>query len=194
MKLKMGKAVGEDCIPNEFLRCSNMGMKLTILHLFNQCLSNGVYPWNVSIVTPLHKKGDRANPDNYRAIAVSSAIGKLFSSILLERLVLFRNAHCQDPPNQLGFCKEAQTADHIFTLSTCIDKYLGKKKRLLSCFIDYRKAFDSVSREALLYKLANLGIKGRLLECIKHMYSNSKAKIKLLGKLSKALDVLVGTE
>ena len=66
-----------------------MGMKLSILHLFNQCLSNGVYPWNVSLVTPLHKKGDRANPDNYRAIAVSSAIGKLFSNILLERLVKF---------------------------------------------------------------------------------------------------------
>jgi hypothetical protein len=106
MRLKMGKAVGEDCIPNEFLRCSNMGRKLTILHLFNHCLSNGVYPWNVSIVTPLHKKGDRTNPDNYRAIAVSSAIGKLFSSILLERLVLFRNAHCQDPPNQLGLVRK----------------------------------------------------------------------------------------
>ena len=194
MKLKLGKAVGEDCVPNEFLRCSNMGMKLSILHLFNQCLSNGVYPWNVSLVTPLHKKGDRANPDNYRAIAVSSAIGKLFSNILLERLVKFRNVQCPDPPNQLGFCKEAQTADHIFTLSTCIEKYLGAKKRIYSCFIDFKKAFDSVSREALLYKLANLGIEGRFLDCIKHMYSNSKAKIKLLGKLSNALDVLVGTE
>ena len=83
-KLKMGKAVGEDCVPNEFLRYSNAGLRLSILHLFNQCLANGVYPWNVSLVTPLHKKGDRANPDNYRAIAVSSAIGKLFSNILLE--------------------------------------------------------------------------------------------------------------
>ena len=76
--LKLGKAVGEDCIPNEFLRSSNMGIKLMNLHVFNQCLAIRIYPWNTSIVTPLHKKGDRANPDNYRAIAVSSAIGKLF--------------------------------------------------------------------------------------------------------------------
>ena len=120
----------------------------------------------VALVTPLHKKGDRANPDNYRAIAVSSAIGKLFSNILLERLVKFRNVQCPDPPNQLGFCKEAQTADHIFTLSTCIEKYLGAKKRIYSCFIDFKKAFDSVSREALLYKLANLGIEGRFLDSL----------------------------
>jgi hypothetical protein len=109
-------------------------------------------------------------------------------------MIKFRNSHCPDPPNQLGFCKEAQTADHIFTLSTCIEKYIGVKKRVYSCFIDFKKAFDSVSREALLYKLANIGIQGRYLDCIKHMYSNSKAKIKLLGKLTKALDVLVGTE
>ena len=193
-KLKMGKAVGEDCVPNEFLRCSNAGLRLSILHLFNQCLANGVYPWNVSLVTPLHKKGDRANPDNYRAIAVSSSIGKLFSNILLERLISYRNIACPDPPNQLGFCKEAQTADHIFTLNTCISKYLGMKQRVYSCFIDFRKAFDSVSREALIYKLSTLGIQGRFINCMRHMYANSRAKIKLLGKLSQALDVLVGTE
>ncbi|KAL5271652.1 hypothetical protein ACHWQZ_G002057 [Mnemiopsis leidyi] len=193
-KLKAGKAVGEDCVPNEFLRCSNVGLRLSILHLFNQSLANGVYPWNTSIVTPLHKKGDRANPDNYRAIAVSSSIGKLFSNILLERLISYRNIACPDPSKQLGFCKEAKTADHIFTLTTCINKYLGLKQRVYSCFIDFRKAFDSVSREALIYKLSILGIQGRFIDCMRHMYSHSRAKIKLLGKLSQALDVSVGTE
>ena len=179
---------------NEFLICSNTQLRLSTLHLFNQCLKNGVYPWNVALITPLHKKGDRYNPDNYRAIAVSSALGKLFSNILLERLTYFRQSCCPDPPNQLGFCKEAQTTDHIFTLTTCINKYLSLKQRVHSCFIDFRKAFDSVSRDALLFKLSKLGINGRYLECIRHMYSNSRAKIKLLDKLSRAIDVTVGTE
>ena len=43
-KLKVGKATGEDCISNEFLICPNMQLKLTTLHLFNQCLENGIYP------------------------------------------------------------------------------------------------------------------------------------------------------
>ncbi|KAL5260786.1 hypothetical protein ACHWQZ_G010815 [Mnemiopsis leidyi] len=119
-----GRAAGEDCISNEFLLYSNTQLRLAVLNLFNQCLDNGIYPWNTSIVTPLHKKGDRYNPDNYRAIAVSSAIGKLFSSVLLKRLVSYRLLCCPDPPNQLGFCKEAQTVDHIFTLDTCISKYI----------------------------------------------------------------------
>ena len=192
--LRKGKAAGEDCISNEFLLNSNTQLRLAVLNLFNQCLDNGVYPWNTSIVTPLHKKGDRYNPDNYRAIAVSSAIGKLFSNVLLKRLVSYRLLCCPDPPNQLGFCKEAQTVDHIFTLDTCISKYIKQGKRLYSCFIDFKKAFDSVKREALLFKLSQLNIKGKLFDCIHHMYSHSTAKIKMLGKLSKAINVQVGTE
>ena len=71
---------------------------------------------------------------------------------------------------------------------------MPKGEYLYSCFIDYRKAFDTVCREALLFKLFNLGIKGKFFNCIHHMYTNSKAKIKLINKISEAIDVLVGTE
>ena len=193
-KLKKGKAIGEDCISNEFLIHSSSHLRIALLKLFNECLKNGIYPWSTSIITPLHKKGDLANPDNYRAIAVCSALGKCFSNILLSRLMVYRHQNCPDPPNQLGFCKMAQTSDHIFTLSTCINKYLKQKKRLYSCFIDFRKAFDTVCREALLFKLCKLGIQGRFFSCLTYMYTHSKAKIKLLNKLSKSMDVLIGTE
>ena len=43
-KLKPGKALGKDCIPNEFLRSSNIGIKLMNLHVFNQCLAIRIYP------------------------------------------------------------------------------------------------------------------------------------------------------
>ena len=194
-RLKNGKAVAEDLIANEFVKTSNEPLLKGILHLFNQCLHLGVYPWSTSVVTPLHKKGDLYDPNNYRAIAVASNLGKLFASILLQRLLTFRQTYNPDTPNQLGFCKAAQTCDHIFTLSTCIEKYIKKfKDRLYTCFIDYAKAFDSVCREALLYKLWKMGIQGKFFRCIEYMYKNSKAKIKLLNKLSEEIDIACGTE
>ena len=193
-KLKNGKAIAEDCVLNEFLKSASLMLRKAILKLFNECLEHGVYPWNTALITPLHKKGDKYDPNNYRAIAVGSNLGKLFSSILLERMIAFRNERCPDPINQLGFCKGGQTSDHILTMNTCIQKYLGKKEYMYACFIDYQKAFDTVCREALLYKLYNLGINGRFFECLKNMYSNSKAKIKLLNKVSDTIDVLIGTE
>ena len=121
-------------------------------------------------------------------------LGKLFSNILLERLISFRSAYCPDTNNQLGFVKEAQTSDHVFTLNTCIEKYLKQKKRLYTCFVDYRKAFDTVCREALLFKLSKLGIKGNFFNCVQYMYQKSRAKLKLLNKISETIDILIGTE
>ena len=193
-KLKNGKASAEDCITNEFLKNCSPLLRKCIARVFNECLDKGVYPWNVALVTPLHKKGDKYNPDNYRAIAVGSNLGKLFANILLDRLISFRNSNCPDPINQLGFCKDAQTSDHIFVLNTCIQKHLSQGEYLYSCFIDFKKAFDTVCREALLYKLYNLGVRGKFFNCLHHMYTNSKAKIKLIHKISESLDVIVGTE
>ena len=121
---KRGKTVAEDLIPNEFLKSSSFEMLRAVLHLFNQFLLHGAYPWSTSLVTPLHKKGDTYNPNNYPAIAVASNLGKLFSSILLRRLIVFRSMTNPGTPNQLSFCKNAQTADHTVILTTVINKYV----------------------------------------------------------------------
>ena len=194
-KLKNGKAIGEDKILNEFLKSSRSPLLKVVNKLFNSCLDQGIYPWNTNLVNPLFKKGYRYNPDNYRAIVIGSNMGKLFSSILLTRLNAFRTIQCPDTPNQQGFCKKAQTSDHILTLTTCIEKYTKSlKKRVFSCFVDFQKAFDTVSREALLFKLHELGIRGKFFNCLEYMYKNSKAKLKIAQKLSHEIDILAGTE
>ena len=188
-KLKKGKAVAEDGIPNELWIYSTTDTWQVILKVFNECLEYGIYPWNTARITPLHKKGDKADPNNYRAIAVGSNLGKLFSGILLDRLIALKNLNCPDTHNHL--------VNHIFTLSTCIEKHIRKKERLYSCFVDYRQAFHTVSWEALLYKLGKLGMKGNFFKCIQHMYQAyqySTAKLKLLNKISDAIDILIGTE
>ena len=163
--------------------------------IFNYCLSKGIYPWNKSVITPIHKSGDINNPDNYRAIAVSSCLGKTFSSILLNRLINFRNNHCSDPPNQLGFCKGAQTNDHVLTLKTIIEKYRKPgKSNIFACFVDFKKAFDSIRRDLLLSKIANLCINGAFFLVIKNMYEKSTAKIKINNLLSDSFNIDKGTE
>ena len=192
--LKRGKSPGIDGIPNELLKeaCPNTIQLLT--HLYNQCLEHGVYPWNTTVITPIHKKGPKHDPNNYRAIAVGSSLGRVFSTIYLERLVNFRKTHCPDPPNQQGFVKSAQTSDHLLTLHTAIQKGIQNKGRLYTCFIDFRKAFDGLNRDALLLKLLNLGVRGKFFNVLDHMYNNSKARLKLAKKLSDLIDIGIGTE
>ena len=192
--LKNGKASSLDMINSEILKCFDDCYSQFLVNFFNLCYDHSVYPWNESIITPLHKTGDVKNPDNSRGITVSSVLGKLFSTILLERLTKFRKENCPDPPNQLGFTKGAQTYDHIFTMQTIISKYKRSKTPVYSVFVDFKKAFDSVSRQALFYKIAKLGITGKFYKILKNMYSNSSAYIKLSGFLSNKFKISKGTE
>ena len=41
--------------------------------------------WSAGYVIPLHKKGNRNNPNNYRGIALLSNLGKNFTSVLTAR-------------------------------------------------------------------------------------------------------------
>ena len=192
--LKSAKASSDDMVANEILKLLNDSNSDLLTDLLNICLDTGIYPWNTNIITPLHKKGSKDNPDNYRAISVSSAIGKLFSTILLERFVSFRQKTCPDPPNQLGFTKKSQTYDHILTLQTISSKYKKLTQPVYAIFVDFRKAFDSVCRQALFLKLAQNKVTGKFYNVLRDMYSNSIGKIKLSGYISSQFKIEKGTE
>ena len=191
---KNGKSASDDMICNEILKSLSEANLMLLCKVFNQCLSSCTYPWNNSIISPLHKKGCKTDPDNYRAVAVSSTIGKLFSTVILNRLIKYKDDEKPDPVNQLGFAKGAQTYDHILTLNTITSKYKKLKKPIYAVFVDFRKAFDSVCREALFLKMAKLGITGKIFDVLKHMYQNSTGQIKLSGFLSEKFQVNKGTE
>ena len=173
--LKLGKASSRDMNDIEILKSLNPNHRQLLQNIFNVCLTKGVYPWNCSIITPLHKKANKADPDNYRAVAVSSVIGKLFPTILLERLIKYCLENCPDRPNELGFTKKAHTYDHILTMKTIISKYVKLKKPVYAIFVDFIKAFDSVCRQALFLKLAKSNMTGNFFNVLENMYSNSYA-------------------
>ena len=56
-----------------------------LVNLFNRILDTGKYPalWSFGLIVPIHKKDDRSKVENYRGITLLSALGKLFTSIIL---------------------------------------------------------------------------------------------------------------
>ena len=131
--------------------------------------------WNISAITPLHKKDSVFLPDNYRGISITSCLGKCFTSVLTNRLITIIEEH-NIIDDQAAFKKRSRTTDHMFILKGLINKYCVKnKEKLYTCFVDFRKAFDSVWREALLLKLLKLGIGGNFYWLLKHMYNNTNS-------------------
>ena len=133
----------------------------------------------VNFLKPIYKKGSSEDPDNYRGIAIGSALAKLFSIILLNRLTKYINQKKLISVKQIGFMKGTGTSDHIFLLQTIIEKVVRKgKKRLYAAFIDFKKAYDTVDRDLLIRRLKALGINGIFLRNIIAMYKRTEYSIK----------------
>ena len=177
-KLQNNKACGSDKIINEFLKTSAPKLFNVFTLLFNLILKTGIVPsiWTVGVIKPIFKqKGSTADPNNYRGITILSCFGKLFTSVLNERLKDFISVNNLLGNEQAGFRSGFSTVDHIFTLYGMIDILLGKKARLHCAFLDYEKAFDKVDRAFLWEKLLSFGIQGKILNVVKNLYSNAKS-------------------
>ena len=113
---------------------------------------------------------------NYRGITITSCLAKLFNSILNRRLVKFLDDHKSLHYEQIGFRLGCRASDHIFKLKTIICKQFSKSKKLYTCFIDLKKAFDSVLHEALFIKLVKYGIGGKFFISFKiHVFNEQQA-------------------
>ena len=113
------------------------------------------------LITPIFKSGGRNDQTNYRGICVSShasCLGKLFCSILNQRLMEHVNSLNILHNSQNGFLpNNRRTADHVLTLRTLIAKYVHcHQEKVYACSVDFRKAFDSVWHDGLLYKLLQI--------------------------------------
>ena len=118
-------------------------------------------PWSATVGNwcnksnrPLYKiKGDINDPGNYRGITLLSCIGKLFTSVINERLTVFIDSNQIMSEAHAGFRKDYSTTDQIFTLKRIVELFLCQGRRLFCIFVDYSKVFDSTNRATLWKKL-----------------------------------------
>ena len=161
--LKANKAPGLDNLSNEMLACFVENYPFLVIKLFNTILdSKKVIPdWSTGMITPIFKRGSTSDPANYKGISLLSCFGKLFMSLLNNRLMDFCIINNIISQNQLGFLPE----------NNLIQKHCHKNKsNIYSCFIDFGKAFDTIPRDKLLQKLLNYNIKRNFLNTIKKIY------------------------
>ena len=181
--LKNNKASGPDSLINEFYKASCDIIMPFLIRYFNHIFENGLFPsdWSSSILQPIHKKGDVNNPDNYRGISLLNVCSKIYSFIINQRINDWIESCNILGEEQAGFRRNRSTLDHVFTLYAMIQKQLVKHKKLYVAFIDFRKAFDGISREKLWSVLRNIGIRGKMFRALKSMYEFVSTKVRVNG-------------
>ena len=142
------------------------------------------------IILPLFKgKGAKANnKDNYRGITLFPTLCKIYEMILLNRLEKFAKQQGFFSNLQFGFEEGVGCIEASFTILETINHMLERGSNVFGCFLDVRKAFDTVWIDGLLYKLfTELGIEGKMWLAIKDLYTDVKARVLFLARYQESL-------
>ena len=131
----------------------------------------------------LHKKGNTSDIKNYRPISLLPIIYKVFSHILLQRILQTLDFH--QPREQVGFRAGFSTIDHLHVINQLQEKAHEYNIPLCFAFVDYEKAFDSIEFEPIFHALKNHGVDKAYLNIMKHMYNEATSVIHLHTECKK---------
>ena len=117
-------------------------------------------------------KGNKEVCSNHRGITILSIPGKLFAMILLERIRPTFHNHRRS--EQAGFTAGRSTTEHIFAIRQIIEKAKEFNKSTYIAFIDFKAAFDSVSRDSLWKILQIWGVPQELSVIVRQLYTDHR--------------------
>ena len=138
------------------------------------CFDHNIYPdsWAESVILPLFGKGMRRvtkmiKPTTERYLYTISVVNYIYTSIINNRLQEWTEQNSLTGERQAGFKKDYSTVDHMFTLMAMIQEQFALNRKLYVAFIDFEKAFNSISRKLLWHILLKNGIQDSLCKCVR---------------------------
>ena len=170
---------------------------LYLVSLFQYCFTNSTVPksWQTSIIQPIFKgSGHRNDPSTYRGITIQSCITKVFCKVLNNRLRNYLEVNEIIKDEQNGFRKDRSCQDHVSSLYFLLENRKLNKLDTYACFVDFRKAFDSVTRELLWQKMAANGINGKYLDCIQALCTNMTSSVRINDDFSPPFSINRGVK
>ena len=191
-KLKNGKAGGKNGILPELVRCGGSHLWDRLLVLMQDIWREGkvVTDWKNAVVVPIPKKGNLQLCDNWRGISLLDVVGKIFARIIQERLQTI--AEYILPESQCGFRKGRGCVDMIFVARQLMEKAIEHGETLFVLFVDLKKAYDSVPRQALWKVLMKCGVPTRMLGIIQSFHQDMNAEVRVGSAMSESLEVKNG--
>ena len=183
------KSSGADAIGPGVLKKCAYSLCRPLHHLFATSLSNHNIPseWRIHVITPVHKSGDKSLVNNYRPISLLSNTSKILERLIYNKVTCHVSRFMSS--QQFGFLKNRSSVQQLLVL---FDTIMNTDHQIDIIYFDFKKAFDSVPHNELLYKLKAMGISGNLWLWFKSYLLNRQQCVKINNNYSHLLPVLSG--
>ena len=146
----------------------------------------------LSTLVPLikDKLGSLCSSDNYRSIAISSLILKIFDWVLI--ILYGDKLHLDDL--QFGYQAKCSTNMCTWTAVETIDHFMRNGSEVYTCVMDMKKAFDTVQHSVLFQKLLDRKIPAVYVRLLMVMYGKQSANVKWNGSCSASFSIRNGVK
>ena len=162
--------------------------------MWRESLDTGEIPPDLKfqLITPVHKKGSKALPSNYRPISLTSNLIKIFERVLRTKIVAYLERNKIICRNQHGFRRGRSCLTQLLYHVDLILLNFLNGNDTDSIYLDYAKAFDKVDHSLLLQKLHSYGIRGKLLTWLSNYLNNRSQVVAINGAKSYPASVMSG--
>lgn len=192
--LDCAKAVGPDCLPNFMLKSSSHAVSMYLKVIFEKSLKQSSLPtdWKMASVAPIHKSGPRNAVNNYRPISLTSVCSKILEHILYTAIVKHIDSNSLFNSNQHGFRQGLSCVTQLVEFTHVLAAALDDKFSVDCIFLDFQKAFDTVSHFLLLKKLTSFNINHQVIAWIAEYLHERRQYVVVNGEQSEITSVTSG--
>ena len=115
------------------------------------------------------------------------SISKLLEKLVYKRIITFLDSKNILHDNQFGFRKHAlQFLTHTFY------EAVESKNYMMSIFLDFSRAFDTLCHNILMKKLYHYGFRGKTFDWIENYLTNRKQFVQYNDRVSKLANIVNG--
>ena len=188
------KATGLDMIPSKLLKMAASIVTPSLTAIFTKSIITGIYPteWKMARVTPVFKKGEKSDLNNYRPISVIPVVSKVFEKTVYDQLYQYLNDNQLLSSCQSGFRSLHSTLTALLEATNSWSVSIDNGFLNGVVFIDLKKAFDTIDHEIILRKLSYFGADQATAKWFQSYLSNRTQRCNVNGNLSTASTVTCG--
>ena len=192
LNLDSSKACQDSNIPTKVIKSNSDIFTDALYFEFNRFLEANFFPPSLKSanVTPVHKKSNRSEKDNYRPVSILPNLSKVFERCIYNQIAQFFDKILSK--HQWGF-RKSHSAQH--SLIVLLEKWKERADQghvfgvLLT---DLSKAFDYLPHNLLIAKLNAYGFDNKAVRFVYDYLTSLKQRTKISDTYSSWQEILSG--